>query len=127
MQARCPRCGAPIKGVYRVGKRSNTYYVAVHMDGTQHYLGPLHYKYGTRTNKIVVRGAIDVNRELKYMEEITKAITEERLGREDVINALEEIMKATAELITTATQKYPETTAALTPWIEYMSRIIQSQ
>ncbi len=68
--------------------------MAVHLDGTQHYLGPLHYKYGTKTNKIVVRGgAIDVNRELKYMEEITKAITEERLGREDVINALEEIMK----------------------------------
>ncbi|WP_054842137.1 hypothetical protein [Vulcanisaeta distributa] len=59
MQGRCPRCGAPIKGgIYRVGKSSNIYYVAVHADGTQHHLGgPLHYKYGTRTNKIVVRGA----------------------------------------------------------------------
>lgn len=99
----------------------------MHADGTQHYLGPLHYKYGTRTNKIVVRGAVDINRELKYMEEITKAITEERLGREDTINAIEEIMKATTELITTATQKYPEIATAITPWIEYINKLIQSQ
>ncbi|WP_243665820.1 hypothetical protein [Vulcanisaeta sp. JCM 16159] len=55
MQGRCPRCGAPIKGIYRVSKRLNFYYVAVHVDGTQHYLEPLHYKYGTRTNRVVVR------------------------------------------------------------------------
>ncbi|WP_054842136.1 hypothetical protein [Vulcanisaeta distributa] len=70
---------------------------------------------------------MDVNRELKYMEEITKAITEERLGREDTINVIEEIMKATAELITTATQKYPEIAVAITPWIEYINKLIQSQ
>ena len=127
MLSKCPRCGAPIKGIYRVSKRSNTYYVAVHIDGTQHYLGPWLYKYGTRTNRIVVRGAIDLDRELKYMEEVTKALTEDKLKKEDVINALEEVMKATTELITMAMEKYPETTAVVMPWLEYMNRLVQSR
>ncbi|WP_054857033.1 hypothetical protein [Vulcanisaeta sp. JCM 16159] len=61
------------------------------------------------------------------MEEITKAITEERLGREAIINAIEEVMKATAELITTATQKHPETTEVITPWIKYINKLVKGQ
>ena len=79
-RGKCPRCGRETERLYIKATKSNTYYTALHKDGTMCYLGPAKYKYATRTNKVVIRGSIDIERELTYIAEAAQEIARKALN-----------------------------------------------
>lgn len=98
----CPRCGLPIKSVYTYETGSNTYYYAYHGNGRKCYLGPFDYVYVTMTHDFRIHGAVDVDRELKYlsnvMDVLIKAVSTRRISGKNAINVLTEILDAAMDL-----------------------------
>ena len=98
----CPRCGLPIKSIYAYEVDSNTYYYAYHGNGRKCYLGPFDYVYVTMTHEFRIHGAVDIDRELKYlsnvMDALVKAASTGRIGGRDAINVLTEILDAMMDL-----------------------------
>jgi len=98
----CPRCGLPVKAVYAYEKGSNVYYYAYHGNGRKCYLGPYDYVYATTTHEYIVRGAVDVDRELRYLGDVVAALTKAaslgRLGGRDAVKAVTEALDAIKDL-----------------------------
>lgn len=98
----CPRCGLPIKSIYAYEAGSNTYYYAYHGNGRKCYLGPFDYVYVTMTHEFRIHGAVDVDRELKYlsnvMDVLVKAVSTGKIGGKNAINVLTEILDAAMDL-----------------------------
>lgn len=99
----CPRCGERYSWLERRRVNDNIYYYAVHeerVEGrrkiTKCYLGPEFYTYATRTHLsegLVLRGLVEENRILDYLEQILKYIEErdfEPERAEEIARRLEE-------------------------------------
>jgi uncharacterized protein YlzI (FlbEa/FlbD family) len=61
--------------------------------------------YATTTHEYIVRGAVDVNRELRYLENVISALTKAaslgRLGGRDAVKAVTEALDAIKDLAMT--------------------------
>ena len=81
----CPRCGGVARWVERAKRGARTYFVAVHevIEGGKKkrkkcYLGPGRYEYVSRLHRdigIVLRGAVDSDRVMSYIDELAGALT----------------------------------------------------
>jgi len=103
----CPSCKKPVSWYEKRKTKHNTYVYAAHEikeNGKRKirkcYLGPeKEYNYVSRMQKgLVLRGLIDENRELEYLEELIESLIEEELSidknkAKELVEKLEEFTR----------------------------------
>lgn len=84
----CPRCGRPVKSVHVFTVNGIVYYRFYHGGGVRCYVGPREYRYATRTQwrTITIFGAMELDREERYIRGSVMAIRE--MSRGSIDNAL---------------------------------------